>query len=280
MVYPRLVQPLPSQFSTELGPAPPIAVKTVYYLNQLDGNDWVFFVLWLERPTWPHIAIFPPAIRRLRPQILLAVPWKSWGLIYVNFDLALDRDSTHICLHSRVKLFETLSQNAIFSSISFCHECSTMNWLPRFAFRGRSSREAGSTTGRGRLFVYLALTAIALLLSYQLVLNRESLSSVSRWAAGKGLTPGVNHAESNGNQTSEGKPEAHLMSQKPREKELVLAAMSYSNMSWVQENLPNWYTNIYRADVPPGEAALTVPVNKGNEAMVFLTYVYIFLHGI
>ncbi|GLI79833.1 hypothetical protein PoHVEF18_008174 [Penicillium ochrochloron] len=60
-------------------------------------------------------------------------------------------------------------------------------------------------------------------------------------------------------------------------------------MSWVQENLPNWYTNIYRADVPPGEADLTVPVNKGNEAMVFLTYiidrydtlpdVIVFMHG-
>jgi hypothetical protein len=127
--------------------------------------------------------------------------------------------------------------------------------------------------------VYLALTAIALLLSYQLVLNRESFSSVSRWAAGKGLTSAVNHAESNsqmqsGNQTSDVKTEEQLVAQQPRKKELVLAAMSYSNMSWVQENVPNWYTNIYRADVPPGEAALTVPVNKGNEAMVFLTYVY------
>ncbi|OOQ88978.1 hypothetical protein PEBR_10100 [Penicillium brasilianum] len=149
-----------------------------------------------------------------------------------------------------------------------------MNWLPRFAVPGHGSREAG----RGRLFVYLALTAIALLLSYQLVLNRESFSSVSRWATGKGLTSAFNHAESNsqtqsGNQTAEVKTEEQPAAQQPRKKELVLAAMSYSNMSWVQENVPNWYTNIYRADVPPGEAALTVPVNKGNEAMVFLTYI-------
>lgn len=152
-----------------------------------------------------------------------------------------------------------------------------MNWLPHFALPNRHSRETGSTgtTGRGRLFVYLAVTVIALLLSYQLVLNRESLSSVSRWAVGKGLAPAVNHDESD--------PETgatqvqQLESPPPRKKELVLAAMSYSNMSWVQENVPQWYTNIYRADVPPGKADLTVPVNKGNEAMVFLTFVYLSL---
>lgn len=155
-----------------------------------------------------------------------------------------------------------------------------MNWFPRFIFPSRNARETGSTSGRGRVFVYLALTVIALLLSYQLVLNRESLSSVSRWATGKGLRPGVNHAESvvgirPEDQNLGGESDDQQASQPLREKELVLAAMSYSDMSWVEENLPNWYTNIYRADVPPGEADLTVPVNKGNEAMVFLTYAYL-----
>ena len=154
-----------------------------------------------------------------------------------------------------------------------------MNWLPRFALPSRHSRETGSTgtTGRGRLFVYLAVTVIALLLSYQLVLNRESLSSVSRWAVGKGLAPGIDHAESN---PETGTTDQQLESHPPREKELVLAAMSYSNMSWVQENVPQWHTNIYRADVPPGKADLTVPVNKGNEAMVFLTFVYLRSYGL
>lgn len=165
-----------------------------------------------------------------------------------------------------------------------------MNWLPRFAFPTRHSRETGSSTGRRRLFVYLAVTVIALLLSYQLVLNREALSSVSQWAVGKGLAPAVEHVnpipetgptedqpqEPSENEKADGGPESQLESQRPQEKELVLAAMSYSNMSWVQENVPHWYTNIYRADVPPGEADLTVPVNKGNEAMVFLTFVYLF----
>ena len=56
-----------------------------------------------------------------------------------------------------------------------------------------------------------------------------------------------------------------------KDKELVFAATSSSNMSWVQEELPSWTANIYRAD--DKEAALTVPVNKGNEAMVYLTFV-------
>lgn len=147
-----------------------------------------------------------------------------------------------------------------------------MNWLPRFALPSRHSRETCSTgtSGRGRLFVYLAVTVIALLLSYQLVLNHESLSAVSRWAVGKRPASGIDHVESN---PDTGATDQQLESQPPREKELVLAAMSYSNMSWVEENLPQWHTNIYRADVRPGKADLTVPVNKGNEAMVFLTFV-------
>ncbi|KAJ5161945.1 hypothetical protein N7492_007337 [Penicillium capsulatum] len=58
----------------------------------------------------------------------------------------------------------------------------------------------------------------------------------------------------------------------PRKNELVLATMLDSEMSWVQENLPEWRANIYRVDALPEEASLTVPTNKGREAMPFLTY--------
>ncbi|KAJ5688792.1 hypothetical protein N7462_003184 [Penicillium macrosclerotiorum] len=74
-----------------------------------------------------------------------------------------------------------------------------------------------------------------------------------------------------------------------RKKEVVFAAMRNSNMSWVEENLPEWYSNIYRVDMSPSETDLTVPLNKGNEAMVYLTYlidrywtlpdVVVFVHG-
>lgn len=56
-----------------------------------------------------------------------------------------------------------------------------------------------------------------------------------------------------------------------KDKELVFAATSVSDMSWVAEELPAWSANIYRTD--EADAALAVPVNKGNEAMVYLTFV-------
>lgn len=54
-----------------------------------------------------------------------------------------------------------------------------------------------------------------------------------------------------------------------RDKELVFAATSYSDMNWVAEELGSWWANIYRSD--DVKANLTVPANKGNEAMVYLT---------
>ncbi|KAJ5177271.1 Protein of unknown function DUF3431 [Penicillium canariense] len=167
-----------------------------------------------------------------------------------------------------------------------------MNWLLRLSF---PSRKPGAVTStRGRLFVYLALTAIVLLFSYQLVLNRESFSSDLRWAVGNGLKPPVDYVVPVPETPREGEqlqeqsddmplePPEQQSEEEPvkqqetypfREKELVLAAMSTSNMSWVEDHVPQWHPNIYRADVPPGEADLTVPANKGNEAMVFLTYI-------
>lgn len=56
-----------------------------------------------------------------------------------------------------------------------------------------------------------------------------------------------------------------------KDKELVFAATSSSNMDWVAEELGSWPANIYRSD--DKEAPLTVPENKGNEAMAFLTFV-------
>ena len=108
-----------------------------------------------------------------------------------------------------------------------------------------------SPRSHARVVVYLALTVVFWLLSYQLVLNRNSSSSVSRWT-GDGV-----HAEFGG--TAE------------PSKELVVAAMRTSDMSWLQENVPDWHANIYRADMGPDETNLTVPMNKGNEAMVYLT---------
>lgn len=63
----------------------------------------------------------------------------------------------------------------------------------------------------------------------------------------------------------------HVLRSRYRDKELVFAATSSSNMDWVAEELGSWPANIYRSD--DKEAPLTVPENKGNEAMAYLTFV-------
>lgn len=56
--------------------------------------------------------------------------------------------------------------------------------------------------------------------------------------------------------------------------EMVVASMKHENVSWLDEYLPEWKKNIYVVD--DNKAKLTVPMNKGREAMVFLTYVFLF----
>ncbi|KAI2627149.1 hypothetical protein GGS21DRAFT_255716 [Xylaria nigripes] len=55
-----------------------------------------------------------------------------------------------------------------------------------------------------------------------------------------------------------------------RELELVVASVRTEDVSWLHEQLPDWHKEIYIAD--NSSAALTVPMNKGREAMVYLTY--------
>ena len=52
-------------------------------------------------------------------------------------------------------------------------------------------------------------------------------------------------------------------------KELVVASLRDDDTSWLQKNLPDWKANIYVVNTH--SAPLTVPVNKGREAMVYLT---------
>ncbi|KAJ5716639.1 hypothetical protein N7493_008550, partial [Penicillium malachiteum] len=182
----------------------------------------------------------------------------------------------------------------------------------------RRASESGAPT-RSRIFVYLALAVISLLLSYQLVLNHDSLGALSPWKssgsssdttkadtehidgwAGSAMNGSLQDAvKAASASASAGAIKSAIITSipeppptegpRPNEKELVIAAMRNSDMSWVDQNLPDWPKNIYRADVPPGEAEFTVPENKGNEAMVYLTYlidrydslpdVIVFVHG-
>ena len=52
---------------------------------------------------------------------------------------------------------------------------------------------------------------------------------------------------------------------------LVVASQSKDNTTWLANAFPSWEKMIYVTDNPT--AALTVPANKGREAMVYLTYV-------
>lgn len=52
--------------------------------------------------------------------------------------------------------------------------------------------------------------------------------------------------------------------------ELVVASMTKENVTWLEDYLTHWTKRIYVVDDP--NSSLTVPVNKGREAMVFLTY--------
>lgn len=54
--------------------------------------------------------------------------------------------------------------------------------------------------------------------------------------------------------------------------EMVIASMKHENVSWLDEYLPEWKKNIYVVD--DNRAKLTVPLNKGREAMVYLTYAH------
>ncbi|KAI1077759.1 hypothetical protein F5B20DRAFT_572000 [Whalleya microplaca] len=52
---------------------------------------------------------------------------------------------------------------------------------------------------------------------------------------------------------------------------MVVASTKKEDTSWLHKYVPHWRKNIYVVDKP--HAPLTVPQNKGNEAMVYLTYI-------
>jgi hypothetical protein len=69
--------------------------------------------------------------------------------------------------------------------------------------------------------------------------------------------------------------------------ELVVASVKRENTSWVHHFFPDWTRSVYEVD--NYSASLTLPANKGREAMVYLTYIVanydtladvtVFIHG-
>ncbi|KAL6708546.1 hypothetical protein ACN47E_002527 [Coniothyrium glycines] len=58
---------------------------------------------------------------------------------------------------------------------------------------------------------------------------------------------------------------------KGRRTAIVVASQGAENATWLSEYFPRWELNHYRIDDP--HAKLTVPMNKGRESMVYLTYI-------
>lgn len=63
---------------------------------------------------------------------------------------------------------------------------------------------------------------------------------------------------------------------KVRRTAVVVASQASENATWINEHFPHWEQNVYRVD--DSSAALTVPMNKGRESMVYLTYVCLHAH--
>ena len=51
---------------------------------------------------------------------------------------------------------------------------------------------------------------------------------------------------------------------------LVVASQTKDNTTWLDGSFPDWEKSVYLTDAPSN---LSVPVNKGRESMVYLTYV-------
>lgn len=82
--------------------------------------------------------------------------------------------------------------------------------------------------------------------------------------------PSRTHGLSSSQQQQPQKPGSSKLATASRE--LVVASVKADDTAWIREQLAGWKANIYVAD---GDAAsnsgLSVPVNKGREAMVYLT---------
>jgi len=51
---------------------------------------------------------------------------------------------------------------------------------------------------------------------------------------------------------------------------LVVASQTTDNTTWLEGSFPSWEKSVYLTDAPSN---LSVPVNKGRESMVYLTFV-------
>lgn len=104
---------------------------------------------------------------------------------------------------------------------------------------------------------YVIRAAVLMLLIFILLLSYLYFDSPTASRPGTSILPSANDKSNSGVTT--GGP--HV--------EFVVASMKQDDTSWFKKYIPRWKANVYIVDDP--KAALTVPQNKGREAMVYLT---------
>lgn len=128
--------------------------------------------------------------------------------------------------------------------------------MPAFPIRIRRA-------GAAQILLIVVLLSLVLLYNFR---------SASRWTSTTGLGEDVDSGTANALATSAVPVAmtAPLISLQRREKELVVASLKVDDVAWLYDNITEWTKNVYVVDDP--SANLTVPVNKGRESMVYLTY--------
>jgi Protein of unknown function (DUF3431) len=107
-----------------------------------------------------------------------------------------------------------------------------------------------------------AFTSLILLFYLYHVVNSHAVGSLSL----NFVFPFTSDTNGNTESTLENLP----LEDRHQDVELVVASTKKQDTSWYSKYFPDWKFNIYIVDDPA--APLTVPQNKGHEAMVYLTY--------
>lgn len=105
------------------------------------------------------------------------------------------------------------------------------------------------------LFIIFLTTLTTFYLYY-----KQPLGELVKISATKSSTASVTHEDYESR-----------IAQRNISKLLVIASQKQDDTSWIDEHLPDWRYVRYMTDEPHGK--YKVPLNKGNEAMVYLTSV-------
>ena len=113
-----------------------------------------------------------------------------------------------------------------------------------------------------RRFIFLACFLLSIVILYNL------------WSSPRSAAPSLGYntpTKQNGNQQQQFHPGVAKGASEPYTKTLVMARISDEDVSWVYDELSGFNLSIHTVDDP--NATLTVPANKGHEAMAYLEYI-------